>query len=110
MPSPGSLLGSLWTRDNFSVILGSMSLLLQHRNVVFEDDTVYLSGHAYFNCTFIRCTLILRDSESHMEECVFNSCVWHIDWVLHDVEQFRMFQAILQFIESSLVRSAESNV
>ena len=38
-------------------VVPSLSLL-RHDDVVFDDQTVYSSGHAYFGCEFHRCTIV----------------------------------------------------
>ena len=37
-------------------------LLTKHEKVTFKNQTVYISGQAFLNCSFIDCTLILRET------------------------------------------------
>lgn len=56
--------------------------LTKHEGVKFENQTVYISGQAFIRCTFTACTLILRETVYHLEDCTFDRCNWHIDLVL----------------------------
>jgi hypothetical protein len=85
-------------------------VLLTHRDVIFEDDVVLATGHAYFNCTFRRCTITIREGESFFHTCAFESCIWHIDMVIHDVQQLARFQNMIPLIESGLPRSDPTKV
>ena len=83
-----------------------MPLLLMHRDTVFEDDTVLLRGNAFVNCTFRRCTLVFRDGVSMLESCSFESCIWHIDYVVSDREEAEALVRMLGFIEQGLPQPA----
>ena len=41
-------------------------LLTKHEGETFQNQTVYISGQAFINCTFIACTLILRETIYHL--------------------------------------------
>jgi hypothetical protein len=84
-----------------------MSTLLRHDGLVFEDDAVHARGHAYFRCTFRRCTIIVRDGDTYWSECRFDSCVWHFDYVFDDIGQVQQIREMLPLIEVSLVRSPD---
>jgi hypothetical protein len=58
--------------------------VILHRGVTLRDATVYLSGHAYHNCRFERCTLVVRESNFSCTGCSFEACTFHLDMVLHD--------------------------
>lgn len=81
-----------------------MSVLLVHENVIFEDATVYLTGNAYFDCTFRRCTLIVREPAMVLTGCEFDSsCIWHIDMIIHDHEMWAAFlKTFSEFIAKTL--------
>ena len=34
-------------------------LLTKHEGVKFQNQTIYISGQAFINCTFTDCTLVL---------------------------------------------------
>ncbi|MCC6239952.1 MAG: hypothetical protein IT448_06620 [Phycisphaerales bacterium] len=53
--------------------------LTKHENITFTNATVYLSGQAFIKCTFVACTLVLREPLYHMDGCRFERCNWHID-------------------------------
>ena len=57
-------------------------LLTKHEGETFTNTTVYISGQAFIRCTFVACTLVLRESVYHLEGCTFERCNWHVDRVL----------------------------
>lgn len=57
-------------------------LLTKHEGVKFQNQTVYISGQAFVNCTFTDCTLVLRETIYYLKDCTFDRCNWHVDWVL----------------------------
>jgi hypothetical protein len=57
-------------------------LLTKHEGVKFQNQTVYISGQAFINCTFTDCTLVLRETIYYLKDCTFDRCNWHVDWVL----------------------------
>lgn len=66
-------------------IEGPRTLLIDHRDIVFEDDIVYMTGHAFYNCVFKRCTLVFKGFPGPMlVGCSFGGCAIHIDCVLHE--------------------------
>lgn len=79
-----------------------MATLLLHKGVTFEDQTVYLSGNAYVECNFARCTFVLRDAPFHIEGGKAEGCVWHLDLVVHDPAQLT---ALITFLQSSVAGS-----
>jgi hypothetical protein len=79
--------------------------LILHRDVVYEDDTVYLNGQAYENCRFAKCTLVIRDGPLNLSSCSFEDCVWHIDTLLYDIAQAKALGQLLTNIEANLSQS-----
>lgn len=61
--------------------------LLRHDQVIYEDQTVILTGQAFFGCEFHRCVLVLAGFPTHVEHCELDSCIWHINMVIHDPAQ-----------------------
>lgn len=57
-------------------------LLTKHEGVRFQNQTVYISGQAFVNCTFVDCTLVLRETVYYLKDCTFDRCNWHVDMVL----------------------------
>ena len=57
-------------------------LLTKHEDETFTNTTVYISGQAFIRCTFVGCTLVLRETVYHLEACTFDRCNWHVDVVL----------------------------
>ncbi len=81
-----------------------MSLLLRHADVSFADQVVYLTGHAYERCTFLRCTLVVQGTgNTALVECTFSACAWHLDVILHETRQLEDFEAnLLPMIRASV--------
>src|SRR3954471_20243649 len=78
-------------------------LLTKHENQAFTNQTVYISGQAFINCTFTACTLILRETIYHLQNCTFERCNWHVDWVLMwgSPESLREIKALVGLIEQA---------
>ena len=78
-------------------------LLTKHDNETFLNQTVYISGQAFVRCTFIACTLVLRETVYHMEACTFERCNWHVDWVLMwgSPESVREIKTLVNMIETA---------
>jgi hypothetical protein len=75
------------------------SILLTHKDLTRRDDTIYLTGHAYINCHFERCTLVLTGFPFACVGCSFADCVFHVNVVIHDrqgLENLRSFFAIIE--------------
>jgi len=62
---------------------------LRRDNVTFRDQTVYMAGHAFVNCVFDHCTIVVREATGVLEKCTFNNCVWHLDLFVSDRERFQ---------------------
>ena len=78
-------------------------LLTKHEGETFTNQTVYISGQAFINCTFVACTLILRETVYHLQSCTFERCNWHVDWVLMwgSPESIREIKALVSMIEQA---------
>ena len=78
-------------------------LLTKHEGETFHNQTVYISGQAFVNCTFIACTLVLRETVYHLDQCAFERCNWHVDWVLlwGSPESLREIKALVEMIEKA---------
>lgn len=82
-----------------------MAIVLTHEDTVFEDQVVYLGGHAYFDCTFRRCTMVLCGFDGVMTGCEIIACVWHLDFSVSDHTQWDSFmEKIAPAIGASLPR------
>ena len=58
----------------------------------FENQTVYLSGHSYMNCTFRRCVLVVNDCNwGPLPNCVIEDCIWHLDLLIKDRAEWEFF-------------------
>ncbi len=84
-------------------------LLTKHEGESFRNQTVYISGQAFIRCTFVGCTLILRETVYHLEGCTFERCNWHVDWVLlwGSPESLREIKALVTMIEQAQQQSAQ---
>jgi len=78
-------------------------LLTKHEGVTFLNQTVYISGQAFVRCTFTACTLVLRETIYHLEDCTFERCNWHVDWVLMwgSPESIAQIKALVDRIEQA---------
>jgi hypothetical protein len=81
-----------------------MAITLVHENVVFEDQVVYLAGNTFFDCTFRRCTLLIRETVgSAFVNCTFDGCIWHLDILVCDHEYWKAFlEQVAPMITKSL--------
>lgn len=86
-------------------------LLTKHENQAFTNQTVYISGQAFINCTFTACTLILRETIYHLQNCTFERCNWHVDWVLMwgSPESLREIKALVGLIEQAQAQTPETS-
>ena len=57
-------------------------LLTKNENRTFQNQTIYISGQAFINCTFTNCTLVLRETIYHLDRCTFERCNWHVDGMM----------------------------
>src|SRR5690242_16907741 len=83
---------------------GARSMLLtKHEGESFINQTVYISGQAFVRCTFVACTLILRETVYHLEGCTFERCNWHVDWVLMwgSPESLREIKSLVGLMEQA---------
>lgn len=84
-------------------------LLTKHEGETFSNQTVYISGQAFIRCTFVGCTLVLRETVYHLEGCTFERCNWHVDWVLlwGSPESLREIKALVSMIEKAQEQHAK---
>ena len=76
-------------------------LLTKHEGETFQNQTIYISGQAFIRCTFVACTLVLRETVYHLEECSFDRCNWHVDCVLMwgSPQSLQEIKAVVALIE-----------
>ena len=76
-------------------------LLTKHEGETFTNTTVYISGQAFIRCTFVGCTLVLRETVYHLEACTFDRCNWHVDVVLlwGSPESLKEVKALVSLVE-----------
>lgn len=91
-----------WWILQLSEITRSLMLLTKHENLTFQNQTIYISGQAFIRCTFIGCTLVLRETVYYLEGCTFDRCNWHVDRVLMwgSPESVQEVKALVQMIEN----------
>lgn len=77
-------------------------LLTKHEGITFQNQTIYISGQAFIRCTFMACTLVLRETIYYLEGCTFDRCNWHVDRVLMwgSPESVQEVKALVQLIET----------
>src|SRR5580658_927803 len=80
----------------------SAMLLTKHEGATFQNQTIYISGQAFVRCTFIACTLVLRETVYYLEGCTFDRCNWHVDRVLMwgSPESVQEVKALVHLIEN----------
>jgi hypothetical protein len=85
-----------------STTRGNRMLLTKHEGATFQNQTIYISGQAFVRCTFIACTLVLRETVYYLEGCTFDRCNWHVDRVLMwgSPESIQEVKALIAMIES----------
>jgi hypothetical protein len=78
-------------------------LLTKHEGVTFQNQTIYISGQAFVRCNFVACTLVLRETTYHLEQCTFERCNWHVNWMLlwGSRESLADIKALVSLIEQS---------
>src|SRR5439155_22840682 len=87
-------------------------LLTKHEGEMFRNQTVYISGQAFVRCSFVGCTLVLRETVYHLEQCSFERCNWHVDWVLMwgSPESLREIKALVAMIEQAQQRAGAPGI
>lgn len=71
-----------------------MPILMHHKGITFRDQVVYLTGHAYEDCVFERCTLVHRGAPTGvMIRCTMAGCVWHLDLLISDSDDWDGFMS-----------------
>ena len=70
-----------------------MTGMIPHEDLVFEDQSVYVSGCRYDRCTFRRCTLILKDLSAigRLADCRFEQCAWYLNTIIADRDDWDAF-------------------
>ena len=82
--------------------------VLPHNGVVFEDATVYVTGHSYTDCTFRRCTMIYMGGVTVMNACKFDGCVWHLNVLVHDSDDWDEFVTfVMQMVTRTVPRKSK---
>jgi hypothetical protein len=78
-------------------------ILTKHEGATFQNQTIYISGQAFVRCNFVACTLVLRETLYHMENCSFERCNWHVDRVIMwgSPESVREIKALIAMIEQA---------
>ena len=76
---------------------------------LFEDQVIYLTGHAYYNCAFERCTFVLASGcDFQVIGCAWSACALHLDYIIHDVNSLDRLRTILTDFETMFLVSGSS--
>jgi hypothetical protein len=51
-----------------------ISFTTRYKNKKFVKERIELDGHAYENCDFEDCLMVLEKGETEIKECKFNRC------------------------------------
>ena len=73
-----------------------------HMDQVFDSVAIYLSGHAYVGCRFLRCSVIVTNAGFYANDCEFLDCNFHLNYDLVSGDDFSLDK--LQEILDSLVK------
>jgi hypothetical protein len=78
-------------------------MLTKHENEEFKSQTVMLSGHAYINCHFSLCSLIITNTPTMLNGCSFQSCNWRLEYDIlwGDPNTRKNIRHILDLIDGS---------
>src|SRR5690606_5193794 len=85
-------------------------ILTKHENITFTNTTVYISGQAFIKCTFVACTLVLREPLYHLDGCRFERCNWHIDRTVMwgNPDSIRDLRSLVDMLEKDQQRQQEA--
>ena len=61
-----------------------MTMLPIHKDVVYEDTVIYLSGNAYESCEFHRCVFVHAGVPGVLRNCRINTCLLHLQLLIND--------------------------
>jgi hypothetical protein len=80
---------------------------LVHEGRQFKNETVYMTGNSFYDCKFLRCTLVIREGGiSNLVGCTFECCNWHIDILITDHHRWDSFlKTMAPLIRGSVPRS-----
>jgi hypothetical protein len=79
--------------------------LVLHEGTPFQDATIHLSGHAYFNCVFTRCTMVYNGGPCHLEGCSMNSCSLHLNVTIYDSNSLEAIRTMLANLEVMFLKT-----
>lgn len=73
----------------------------RHRSLRFANETIYLTGQAFYHCHFFQCTLVLCDGWFLFDSCTFEHCNWHINQLLpwNDAPKLAALKTVLTQME-----------
>jgi len=79
---------------------------LIQQDKTFIDQVVYLSGQAFLDCHFVRCTFVLLDRICpQFSNCQMEACLWHLDILVSDYQFWERFlHGMAPLIHQSLPR------
>ena len=104
---PPEMLAPVPRRRSPDLMGPHMAVLIRRENLTFRNTVVYLAGHAFVNCTFEACTMVVREATGVLERCNFNACVWHLDVFVTDRDHWaRLLDSIGPLLLSSLPATA----
>ncbi len=78
-------------------------MLTKHESEIFKSQTVMLSGHAYIECRFALCTLVLTNTPTVLNGCHFEGCNWRLEYdvLWGDPNTRRNIRQILDLIDGA---------
>lgn len=70
----------------------------------FKHQTIHIVDQSYESCTFVSCTIILRNSSSiSLSGCKFVNCNWHVDFLFsqNNKEVVSALKSVLSMIAAN---------
>ena len=84
-------------------------MLIQHKDSVFEDQVIYLSGNAYTNCEFHRCVFVITGAPAVFTHNAVHVCSLDLNCFLPDQESLDNLTQLLQILRPALPAPSDTN-
>lgn len=75
--------------------------LTAHEDATFENAVVYLGGQSFLRCIFRRCTIVVTESSTELNGCLFDQCNVRLDLMLlwGDANALNMARGVIGIME-----------
>ena len=77
--------------------------LSTHRNRTFTSQTMHLAGHAFIDCAFEACTLVLTNGPVFTKNVRFHNCNFRLEYDIHwsDPKSRSQLRQLLDLIDGA---------